>query len=505
MSAASIAVVALIGAALVMSASGSSSASSGASPRAAASVLVPPPPNFVPARGGSSAGAPCGGAVLCVGPSGTYATVAAALTAANNGDTIQVQAGTYAERLNVTGKQVTLLGGFEPGFAARNPTANPTVIDGQKGGTTITLSDAGDSTIDGFTITGGAAKPNGDGNGGGSGISVTDSGAVTIRNNLIEGNDDGQNFNTCSCAIYGGGISVTSSIDGSSAAVIGNEIRNNRAIRGAAMAINVPGLIEGNLVENNQAGGDHGGGLYLSAPTMTIRANLIRNNGIGDQAGYGWGGGAIFYGPGKPTPRASFEANRWVGNSAPGFGGGLFIDEDAKATVVGDVFHDNPCGQAGSALYVDGTGIVPTGSVAKLENVTMTNASCPAGIRGAAIFAEGGSSISVTNSVITDNGGKGAIYICTNCARKLPKPPKSTISWSLVDKKMVHVKRGKGMLKGVAGFVDVAADDFHLAPGSPAIDAANPASPVGLEPAPNGGRRNLGAYGGSVEATTTGG
>jgi hypothetical protein len=475
----------------------------GESPRAAASVVVPPPANYVPARGGVSAGAPCGGAVLCVGPTGSYPTVTAAVSAANNGDTIQVQAGTYPEQVSVSGRQLTLLGGFAAGFATRNPTDSPTVIDGQQGGTTVTLTNAGDSTIDGFTVTGGRAKPNSDGNGGGSGINVANSGAVTIANNLIEGNDDGQNFNTCNCAMFGGGISVTSSRGESTANIIGNEIRNNRAIRGAAMAVGVPGLIEGNLVENNRSGGDHGGGLYLSARTMTIRGNLIRNNQIGDQAGYGWGGGAIFYGPGKPTPKALFEGNRWIGNSAPGFGGGLFIDEDAKATVVGDLFHDNACGQAGSALYVDGTGIVPTGSVAKLENVTMTDGGCPAGIGGAAIFVEGGSSISVTNSIITANGGKSAIYVCTNCA-KLPKPPKSTISWSLVDKKTVHVKRGKGMRAGDAGFADVAADDFHLAPGSQAIDAADPKSPVGLEPQPNGGRRNLGAYGGSVEATTSG-
>jgi hypothetical protein len=492
---------------LVVSASDPPSAASssgpGAPPRAAASVLPPPPLNYVPDRGGASAGTPCGGAVLCVGPSGTFATVTAAISAAKNGDTIQVEAGTYAERLNVSGKQLTLLGGFAAGFCVRNPTANPTVIDGQQGGTTITLTNAGDSTIDGFTITGGKAELDADGNGRGSGIQVSDSGAVTIRNNLIEGNDDGQNFNTCNCATFGGGIDITSSVPGSSVAVTGNEIRHNRAIRGGAMSIGVPGLIEGNLVESNEGGGDHGGALYLGAQTLTIRGNLIRNNEVGDQAGYGWGGGAIFFGPGKPTPRALFESNRWVGNIAPSLGSGLFIDEDAKATIVGDVFHDNACGNGASALYVDGTGVVPTGSVAKLENVTMTNSTCPAGTRGSAIFTEGGSSISVTNSIITDNGGKVEIYVCTNCVKKLPKPPKSTISWSLVDGKTVHVRRGKGMLKGDAGFADVAADDFHLAPGSQAIDAADPKSPVGLEPEPNGGRRNIGAYGGSVEATPT--
>jgi hypothetical protein len=36
---------------------------------------------------------------------------------------------------------------------------------------------------------------------------------------------------------------------------------------------------------------------------------------------------------------------------------------------------------------------------------------------------------------------------------------------------------------------------------SPGIDAGHPHSPIGLEPFPNGGRINMGAYGGSVEAS----
>jgi hypothetical protein len=36
---------------------------------------------------------------------------------------------------------------------------------------------------------------------------------------------------------------------------------------------------------------------------------------------------------------------------------------------------------------------------------------------------------------------------------------------------------------------------------SPAIDAGDPASPVGVEPFPNGGRINMGAYGGTAEAS----
>jgi hypothetical protein len=36
---------------------------------------------------------------------------------------------------------------------------------------------------------------------------------------------------------------------------------------------------------------------------------------------------------------------------------------------------------------------------------------------------------------------------------------------------------------------------------SPCIDAGDPMSPIGLEPFPNGGRINMGAYGGTAEAS----
>ena len=48
-----------------------------------------------------------------------------------------------------------------------------------------------------------------------------------------------------------------------------------------------------------------------------------------------------------------------------------------------------------------------------------------------------------------------------------------------------------------------AGDDFRLQPGSPAIDRGDPADPVGDEPIYNGGRIDMGAYGGTRNATPT--
>ena len=55
---------------------------------------------------------------------------------------------------------------------------------------------------------------------------------------------------------------------------------------------------------------------------------------------------------------------------------------------------------------------------------------------------------------------------------------------------------------GYSGGVDHGADDnFNVQSGSPTIDAADPSLPVSNEPAPNGGRANLGYTGGTAQAT----
>ena len=54
------------------------------------------------------------------------------------------------------------------------------------------------------------------------------------------------------------------------------------------------------------------------------------------------------------------------------------------------------------------------------------------------------------------------------------------------------------------GFKDAEKGDFHLVSGSPAIDAGNPSADVGAEPSPNGGRVNIGLYGGTAEAAKSG-
>src|SRR5439155_10990480 len=60
---------------------------------------------------------------------------------------------------------------------------------------------------------------------------------------------------------------------------------------------------------------------------------------------------------------------------------------------------------------------------------------------------------------------------------------------------------GADNLPGYTGGADHGLDDdFHLQPGSPAIDKGDPAAYFLSEPWPNGGRADIGAYGNTPEA-----
>ena len=478
--------------------------SAGPVAQAADTVLVPPTTSYTPNRAVTTPVAACGATVLCVGPSGSYATIGAAITAAPDGATIQVQGGTYNERITVSGKEVSLYGGFASGFGSRNPVANVTTINGSASGTTVTFNEAGDAVLDGFRIIGGKAPLDEFDEAIGSGIKVEVSGDVTISHNLVENNDDTRGFYTCGCNTEGGGLYADSYIDGSTIHVVDNVFRNNASHRGAAIFSAITAIIEGNLIEDNMGRGDHGGAIMLGGDDSVLRQNLVRGNEIGVDAGYGWGGGGIFFGQDSTTrPSILLEANRWTDNYAPSRGGGFFIDESSTGEIVGDLFHDNRCGENGAGFYIDGGAV--NGSTAVLENVTISrNNDCPAGTQGTGIFAEGGSRVVVRNSIVSGNGGTSDIWQCQDCQSPAPASP-STVTYSLIGPTYGAVTSGTGTIGGAPSFVAPATGDFHLASSSPAIDTADPASTVGAEPAPNGGRRNMGAYGGTAEATPSDG
>ena len=83
--------------------------------------------------------------ISIIGQAGTFATIQAAVAAAANGDTIMVDAGTYAENLTID-KAVTILGA-NAGIAGTATRGAETRIQG-----TTTVSALGPVTIDGIEV-----------------------------------------------------------------------------------------------------------------------------------------------------------------------------------------------------------------------------------------------------------------------------------------------------------------------------------------------------------------
>ena len=355
---------------------------------------------------------PCGSGVLCVGGTGTYRSINAAIADAAAGDVIQVAGGTYAENVvlgsfaALDARNLTLLGGFSSDFARRDAAVNETVIDG--GGddpaVQIHVVSDGPTVLDGFTITGGVGLgtdyDSGGGAGGGVHAQQQGDGELVISHNVVYGNRT-RTFDDNS---RGGGIHADAvDWDGSSPTVRieHNDVHDNEAGRGGGIEVGGrAAVITNNRVERNLGHSDHGGGVYLSAGDNVVTDNIVSGNEIGVTAGYGWGGGILVAGV-----RAALAGNVVTDNYAPSVGSGVFWDEGAAGTMTGDLLVANRCpgdGRSGAAMYIDGGEPGPSNVTA--ERITVVGQLCPDLPDGGAIVLEGGSSITITASILWANG-----------------------------------------------------------------------------------------------------
>ena len=449
-----------------------------------------------------------------------FRTVQAAVDAAATGQTIFVATGTYAEDVRVENKVVILQGGYlgatsveyaqetAGDFTTRSIEGTPTTLDGTGLDSVVTLLEAGASVIDGFRITGGAGSTiNLPYTTDGGGIYVA-GGAPVIRNNVIQDNDPRKPGDVGS---FGGGIySDTANIT-----IEDNVIAMNYATRGAGIAaVGGTVIIRDNTIRGNIGVGDHGGGLYVGAPSATITRNRIYENEIGRDLGYGWGGGIIVFNSGN---HADLSFNDVFENYAPGHGSGIFVDEAATATLRNERVHHNQvdAGESGGgAVYVDGGEVngVQTGSVVEIINCTIAeNPVQDAYLGGNGLFVEGKSTVTVRNSIFWGN--------------ELEVWSDDTSTVEITYSNIAGGFVGTGNISEDPLFADAAAGDFHersaagrwdpAANGgaggfvldgttSPCIDAGDQVDPFTNETSENGGRINMGAFGNTAEASRSG-
>ena len=464
-------------------------------------------------------GVQAGPAVICVragaagGGNGSaalpFATINAAIAAANAGDIVQVAAGLYVESVALgtlavpSSKHLSLLGGFSANFLTRNAAANRSIVDGSLLNPAIQLHlDSNQTTtLDGFEVRNGRGLGTTfqDGSGYGGGIYAVQFGNGTM---VISHNDvhDNRTNNHTTDDTRGGGIhTYTQNYDGATATmrVEDNAVHDNLAGKGAG--INVTGRqarLLRNRVENNTTHNDHGGGIYISTSSTDVQNNLVRGNVVGATVGYGWGGGILVAGA-----SADLQRNLITGNYTPSTGSGVFWDEGAVGTMRNDLIVRNQCPEgnaSGAALYVDGGPGGP--STVMLENVTVADHVCPNTPGGAAVFIEDGSMVAVKNAIFWGNTRDFATLTGGSYA----------ITYSITQ------ESGTGNANVDPLFFNAAALDYHVrstagryTPGgfvndavnSPAIDTGDPASSFVQETQPNGGRVNLGAFGNTPEAS----
>ena len=289
-----------------------------------------------------------------------------------------------------------------------------------------------------------------------------------------------------------------------------NVIRNNVSGRGAGIfADGTKLVIRGNLVQNNLGVSDHGGGVFLFSQNAEISYNRIIGNEIARELGYGWGGGMIVVSKGG---NYKLSHNIFSGNFCPSVGSAFFVDEGADASMDHDLVYDNACNPAGDGfvapVYVDGADD-KIGSTLTINHITIANHTCKTAGPGYAISVTGKSKLTLKNSILWNNGGEDV---------KVDAISSATVTYTLSQKPL----KGTGNIAKDPLFINPAGHDYRLrsttghldlSPNakkgswvldkehSPAIDAADPASPFNLEPTPNGRRANLGAYGNSPNAS----
>jgi len=267
--------------------------------------------------------------------------------------TIHVSAGTYVENLVITTGH--------SGLTLEGAGADLTVIDGNRNGSCLTITGAGDVTIHGFTLRNGDAEA-------GGGLKITDSPAM-VR--LVE------NVFTDNTAVYGGAIEGGNN---NSISITGNRFEGNRSSQqGGALIFTGNGtcelvrntfisnttsgyggavyirsfdslLMEENTLEANSSAGGLGGGVAIElCGDIKLIANTFTSNVI-----HGNGGGASIWN--APNGSLTLSGNAFCSNVADSLGGALVVSGIGQVTATGDLLSDNRAKVDGGGIYLQDVG-----------------------------------------------------------------------------------------------------------------------------------------------------
>ena len=279
-----------------------------------------------------------------------------------------------------------------------------------------------------------------------------------------------------------------------------------------------------NCTFTTNSAGFGGGGIYC-AGEATISYCTITGNSATGTGDYEGGGGIYCDGEIRDATISHCTIKGNSGNS----GGGIYCVGNSQNTVISHcIINDNSA--TGTGVYDGGGGIFFDMSMAAITNCVITGNSAN---QGGGICDYWYSEPTVRHCTITANlANKGGGYydesvLCAGTVSHCILWGNTAGGGSEIEGWEPPVVLYSDIEGGYSGtnnidtdpcFADAANGDYHLKSQagrwdpnnqtwlqdtvtSPAIDAGNPNSPIGYEPFPNGGVINMGAYGGTAEAS----
>jgi hypothetical protein len=363
------------------------------------------------------------------------ATVVAACSA---GDTLLVQGGTYGPI--VISKTLIVRGSFTAHFDTRRLDTEPTIVQGTPGAPAIGLDGSANRTVlDGVVVRGGTGTrlwvPGLGSVLAGGGV-LSQFASPTLRDCRLEDNAAGQ---AAAGGAGGGGF-----FWGGQPVLERCTARRNAADRGGGLLFFESDVRLAHVViEDNDAYYD-GGGVFASATALRCESSRIVGNEAGREGGGVWSAGGTL----------ALEATLLAMNQTAGGGAGV---------------------------HANGTG-------GHVLNVTAADNRGGSGI----LILEAPAPIPVRGSIFVRNG-LGGFLTGGGAAPVL----EWNLTWQNDVADWLGTDGGAHVVVADPRFTDVAAADYRLGLGSPALDGGDPAS----ERADRDGSRNdCGAYGGPLAA-----